>query len=70
MLDQSDAEPVDIVAPISQQWLGLGQGVDQVAHLPFAEQHDQWPPLAIADGMRLEFRLPLVRPIRRGTAPF
>lgn len=53
------AEPVGIVAPIRQQCLGSGEGIDHqrgalvVAHLPFAEQHDQRAALAVADGVKL-----------------
>jgi len=53
------AEPVGIVAPVSQQSLGFGEGVDHqrsalvVAHLTFAEQHDQRTALAVTDGMEL-----------------
>ena len=53
------AEPVSIVASVGEQRLGLGEGVDHqrrplvVAHLPFAEQHDQRAALAVADCMEL-----------------
>lgn len=53
------AEPVGIVAPVGEQGLRLGEGIDhqgrpfEVAHLPFAEQHDQRTPLTIADGVKL-----------------
>ncbi len=41
-----------------------------VAHLAFAEQHDQRPSLAVAHRMQFGVQAPLgARPIRRGTAP-
>lgn len=58
-LGQGVTEPVGIVAPISQQRLGFGERIDHqrgalvVAHLPFAEQHDQRAALAVADGVKL-----------------
>lgn len=53
------AEPVGIVAPVGEQRLGLGERIDHqrrpfvVAHLPFAEQHDQRAALAVTDGVEL-----------------
>ena len=62
------AEPVGIVAPVGEQSLGLGEGIDHqrsalvVAHLAFAEQHDQRAALAVADsvelGVQATFRAP------------
>ncbi len=58
-LGQGMAEPVGIVAPIGEQCLGLGERIDHqrgalvVAHLPFAEQHDQRAALAVTDGVEL-----------------
>lgn len=53
------AELVGIVAPVGQQGLRLGERIDHqgralvVAHLPFAERHDQRVALAIVDGVKL-----------------
>ncbi len=75
-LGESSAKPVRIITLVTEQGLGRGQSIDHqgsalvVAHLPLAEQHDERAALAIADGMQLQFRPPLVPPIRRGTSPF
>lgn len=58
-LGQSLPEPVRVIPLVAEQDLGLGEGVDHergppiVAHLSFAEQHYEWPPLAVANGMEL-----------------
>ena len=52
-------EPVGIIASVAEQGPGPGQGVDHergtfiVAHLAFAQEHDQRPALAVADRMEL-----------------
>lgn len=57
-LGESLAEPVGVITLVTEQDLGFGELVDHqggpliVAHLALAEQHDQRPPLAIADGMK------------------
>ena len=73
-LCQGDPKLVGILALVAEQDLGIGEGVYHqrgtfiVAHLTFAEQHDERPALATA--WSLEFNPPLVRPIRLGTSPF
>jgi hypothetical protein len=73
---ESLAEPVGVIALIAEQLCCGRERVNHqgctlvIAHLAFAEQHDDRKPLAIAYGMRFEFRLRLVRPIRRGNSPF
>lgn len=58
-LGQGMAEPVGIVAPVGERRLGPREGIDHqrsalvIAHLPFAEHHNQRAALAIADGMEL-----------------
>ena len=58
-LSQRMAEPVGIVAAVGEQRLGLREGIDHhrsalvIAHLPFAEQHDQRAALAVADRVKL-----------------
>ena len=53
------AKPVCVIASVAEQGFGLGQGVDHqcrpfvVAHLPFAQQHDQRSAFAVADRVEL-----------------
>jgi hypothetical protein len=71
-LGQCVAEPVGIVAPVGQQGLGLGERIDHqrsalvIAHLPFAQQHDQRTTLAIADSMELGVQAALGPPDTSG----
>ena len=66
------AEPVGIVAPVGEQSLGLGEGIDHqrsalvVAHLAFAEQHDQRAALAITDRVKLGVQAALGSPNTSG----
>ena len=56
---QCVTEPVGIITPIGEQCLGPGgrtnhqRGALVVAHLPFAEQHDQRAAPAVADRVEL-----------------
>ena len=73
---QSGAEPVGVIALVAKQCLGLGQGIEHqrgtfaVAHLAIAEQHDQWPPLTIADRMKLGVQAALCASDTSGKSPF
>jgi hypothetical protein len=69
---QSGVGPVGIVAPVGEQCLGLGQRIDHqrsalvVAHLPFAEQHDQGVAFAIPGGVKLGVQPAFGAPVTSG----
>ena len=70
------AQPVGIVAPVAQQRLGLGEGVDHkgralvVAHLALAEQQDQRTGLSVADGVELGVQAAFGPSDTSGNSPF
>lgn len=69
------AEPIAVVAFVSQQFLGLGWlGRQQscafmIAHLPFGEQPDDRPTLAIADCVQLRVKPTPGAPDTSGKSP-
>ena len=75
-IGQRDAEPVGIIALIAEQYLGVRLGVDhqrrtfEIAHLTFAQQHDQWSALAIADCMKLGIQTAFGASDPSGKSPF
>lgn len=46
------------------------RGTFLVAHLAFAEQHDQWPPLAVADRIKLGVQAAFCAPDTSEKSPF
>jgi hypothetical protein len=74
--DQGLTEPVGVVTPIAEHGPGLGQGVQHqsralvVAHLAFGEQHNQGPPIAVADGMELRVQPAFSASDTSGNSPF
>src|SRR3546814_18204179 len=59
---QGITEPLRVISSIAEQDFGLRKGLNHergplvIAHLPFAQQHDQGPAMTIADRMRSEER--------------
>ena len=56
---QRGAEPVAVIALVAQQFLGIGQGIEQqncalvVAHLALGEHHHDGAACTVADRMQL-----------------
>jgi len=56
-IGQGSSESVSVIASVAEQGFGFRQcikhqrGAFEVAHLPFAERHDQRTPVPIADSM-------------------
>jgi hypothetical protein len=68
------AEPIGVVAFITQKRLSLWKSVDhqrrtaKAAHLTFAKQQDQWSTLAITHGVQLGVQATLGAPDTYGSA--
>src|SRR5665647_2559512 len=75
-LGESLTEPVGIIAFVAEEFLGLRQGRQYqrrafvVAHLAFAEQHDQRSSVAIAHGVQFRVQAAFRAPDTSGTSPF
>src|SRR5450830_1087377 len=75
-LGESLTEPVGVIAFVAEEFLGLRQGRQHqsrafvVAHLAFAEQHDQRSPVAIAHGMQFRVQAAFRTPDTSGNSPF
>ena len=69
-------EPITVIATVCNELLAGRQMIrhqaraPMVTHLAFRQQHGNWRSLPSHTACSLEFSPPLVRPIRRGTAPF
>lgn len=70
------AEPVGVIAAISNQRFGLREGVDHqrrtliVVHLAFAEQHNQWPTFAIVNSVKRGIQAAFGASDMSGNIPF
>ena len=70
------SEPVGVIAFVAEEFIGLRQRRQHqrrafvVAHLAFAEQHNQRPPVAIAHGMQFRVQAALCAPDTSGNRPF
>jgi len=70
------AKPIGIIALVAEEFLGVGQGGKHqgralvVAHLAFAEEHDQRPPLTVAHRMQFRVQAALGAPDTTGNSPF
>src|SRR5476649_2952698 len=61
------AEPVGVIAFVAEQGPGFRESL---AHLAFAEQHDQRPAAAVADGVELGVQATFGAPDTSGKSPF
>ena len=73
---QRGAEAIAVVATIGEQfacWRQCGQhhrGAAVIAHLPFGEQQQEGPPLAVADGVQLGVQAAFGSPEATRKSPF
>jgi hypothetical protein len=69
------AEPVAVIAFVSEQFLGAGKRGKQqcsafvVAHLTFGQEHHDRPAQSVADGMELRVQAALGAPDTSGKSP-
>src|SRR5215210_5258455 len=70
------AQPVGIIASVGDEEVGLRDRLEHqsgalvVAHLPLAQQHDAWPALVVADGMKLGVQPAFGASDTSGNSPF
>lgn len=75
-IGQSSAEPVCVITSIAEQGFGPGQRIKHqgspfvIAHLPFAERHDQRAPVIVTDGVKLGVQATLGASDTAGNSPF